>query len=175
MKLTRFQSEAALHIQSVTGCTNAQAVNAVKELVNHGMIGTVRNAPTSDLVRPNVKDNVDEGRWLSMYPEITSIFRHICCSVSTAANVCYEMHRDGYLLRGAGYRTKPIDVGDVVIYEEWCGPQKVVSIQYNNDPNHTKSAVHSGDILFATVTPVDDNSKSIGHDVWLEDLDLLES
>ncbi len=66
--------------------------------------------------------------------------------------------------------SRPIVVGDIVMYEDWCGPQKVTSIHFINDPDKTKS-IDKGDLLFVSLEPVDNNSLNLGHDVHLFDVE----
>lgn len=47
-----------------------------------------------------------------------------------------------------------------VIWEDWAGPQIV------------KRVYNYGTEWFAEVTPADSSSKSIGHDVYLDELEL---
>ena len=55
--------------------------------------------------------------------------------------------------------------GDIVLWEEWAGPQVIRDMHY----------INNGDILFADLAPLDENSKSIGHDVPVDHLTFIKS
>jgi len=56
-----------------------------------------------------------------------------------------------------------LKIGDVVIWEEWAGPQILVRRYKWRDV--------AGEIEFAELKPARGSSKNIGHDVPVDDLD----